>query len=132
MANFCGRASVHVCIVHLHHLVCTYVHWLAKSIIIYTCMFTIFHPDCCLGDISMTTVTKIPMQIIDIIMDLTRECVCVHAWVRVSVSLFPGTLGTYVRARVCMYINYISVFVLYEYVLPLNFYSRWCAVTLCL
>jgi len=86
----------------------------------------------CLGNISMTTVTKIHMLIIDIIMDLTRACVCMHAWVRVSVSLFPGTLGTYVRARVCMYINYISVFVLYEYVLPLNFYSRWCAVTLCL
>ena len=43
-----------------------------------------FHPeidDRCLGDVSMTTITEIRMLIIDIIMDLTRACVCVHAWV---------------------------------------------------
>ena len=76
---------------------------------IYTCTFTIVLyqleiDNLCLGNISMTTITKIHMLIIDIIMDLTRECVCVHAWVRVGVSLFPGTLGTYVRAHACMYV----------------------------
>ena len=46
-------------------------------------------------------------------MDLTRACVCVHAWVRKSVRHI-----WYARAymRVCMYINNISVCVCIVYV----------------
>ena len=102
---------------------CVHVHGLVKCIKYRTVHVRLqlfcnnaFHPeidDCCLGDVSMRTITEIHMLIIDIIMDLTRVCVCVHAWVRVSVTVSWHLW--YVRARVtCVCISTIFLYIVFN------------------